>query len=259
METIKKQLKQLRLSCAAQSLAERNQYALDNKISYLDFLELLLDDEIALRQSNAYQRRLRQSKLNQQKRLENYDFTCQPELDKKQFMDLAACRFVHENRNIVLMGKPGVGKTHLANAIGLEALKKNMNVLFVHANALIDQLQRSKADGKYPAMLKKFSNADLLIIDEVGFKKFPQNGIDDFFEIIRLRYETGSVIITTNRNFEDWGYLFGDTVMASAIIDRIVHHARIIKINGESYRIKELASSLSGEGTLTGQRASTVK
>jgi len=257
METIKKQLKQLRLSSAAISLAERNQYALDNKISYLDFLELVLDDEIASRQSNAYQRRLSQSKLNQQKRMDNYDFTYQPELDKKELMDLSACRFISENRNIIFMGKPGVGKTHLANAIGLEALKKGLNVLFIHANALIDQLQRSKADGKYPSMLKKISNVDLLVIDEVGFKKFPQNGIDDFFEIIRLRYETGSVIITTNRKFEDWGYLFGDTVMASAIIDRIVHHAKIIKIQGESYRIKELASPLAGEGTLSSQRAST--
>jgi len=109
METIKKQLKQLRLSSAVASLEERNQYALENKISYMDFLGLLLDDEVASRQSNAYKRRLAQSKLNQQKRLDNYDFTYQPELDKKKLMDLSACRFINENQNIVFMGNPGVG------------------------------------------------------------------------------------------------------------------------------------------------------
>jgi DNA replication protein DnaC len=248
METIKKQLKQLRLSSAVASLEERNRYALENKISYVDFLGLLLDDEVASRQNNAYKRRLAQSKLNQQKRLDNYDFTYQPELDKKKLMDLSACRFINENQNIVFMGNPGVGKTHLANGIGLEALKKGHTVMFMHANALIEQLHRSKADGKYHSMLSKISKVDLLIIDEVGFKKFPQSGIDDFFEIIRLRYEAGSIILTTNRSFEDWGVLFGDMVMASAIIDRIVHHAQIIKITGESYRIKGLQGSFSSNG-----------
>ena len=114
--------------------------------------------------------------------------------------------------------------------------------MIVHANSLIDQLHRSKADGKYQLMIKRLSKIDLLIIDEVGFKKFPQNGIDDFFEVIRTRYENVSMIITTNRNFEDWGELFGDKVMASAIIDRIIHHAFIIKITGESYRVRDIFS-----------------
>ncbi len=244
MEKIKERLKQLRLSGAITSLETRNQYALENKISYMDFLELLLEDEWAIRQSNAYRNRLVQSKLNEQKRLDNYDFTWQPELDKKMLMDLAACRFIPEKHNVVLMGKPGVGKTHLANALGLEAIKKGYKVLFTHANNLIEQLHRSKADGKYQTMLSKINNIDLLIIDELGFRKIPQNGMDDFFEIIRGRYELGSIIITTNRNFKDWGSLFGDNVMASAIIDRIVHHAAIIRITGSSYRIKNYKDEL---------------
>lgn len=244
METIKERLRHLKLSGALASFETRNDYALQNKISYLDFLELILEDEWAVRQNNAHKRRLIQSKLNQQKRLDNYDFSYQPELDKKLIMDLSACRFISQNQNIVFMGNPGVGKTHLANAIGLEALKKGNTVLFIHANSLIDQLHRSKADGRYQSILNRISKVNLLIIDEVGFKKFPQTGIDDFFEIIRIRYETGSMIITTNRNFEDWGLLFGDNVMASAIIDRIVHHAQIIKIKGDSYRVKNLKSNL---------------
>jgi len=238
METIKEKLKQLRLSSALLSLEDRNKYALENKISYMDFLELLLEDEWAGRLANGYRRRLTQSKLNEQKRLDNYDFSWQPELDKRILMNLAACRFIPEKQNVVFMGNPGVGKTHLANALGLEAINKGYKVIFTHANSLIDQLHRSKADGKYQSVLSRISRIDLLIIDELGFRRIPQNGMDDFFEIIRSRYETGSVIITTNRNFEDWGSLLGDKVMASAIIDRIVHHAEIIKITGSSYRIK---------------------
>lgn len=253
MEKIKEKLKQLRLSGAITSLETRNQYALENKISYMDFLELLLEDEWAIRQSNAYQHRLIQSKLNEQKRLDNYDFTWQPELDKKMIMDLAACRFIPEKHNVVLMGKPGVGKTHLANALGLEAIKKGYKVLFTHANNLIDQLHRSKADGKYQSMLAKINKIDLLIIDELGFRKIPQNGMDDFFEIIRGRYELGSIIITTNRNFKDWGSLFGDKVMASAIIDRIVHHATIIRITGNSYRIKNYKDEITEDEKINKQ------
>ena len=170
--------------------------------------------------------------------MEDYDFSYQPELDKKQIYDLASCRFIKLKKNIIFMGKPGTGKTHLANAIGLEALKQNYKVIFMHLNELIEKLFSAKGDGTYLYNIRNLLNADLLIIDEIGFKKIPQNGLDDFFEIIRRRYENGSIIITTNRNFEDWGKIFGDQVLASAIIDRIVHHAHIVKIKGESYRIK---------------------
>ena len=129
--------------------------------------------------------------------------------------------------------------------------------MLTHANSLIDLLHRSKADGRYSSMLNRINKVDLLIIDELGFRKIPQNGLDDFFEIIRGRYETGSIIITTNRNFEDWGSLLGDPVMASAIIDRIVHHAKIIKITGNSYRIKDYEKELPGTGS--GSRQSLKK
>lgn len=241
MNTLEERLKQLRLPGLLASLESRNAYALEHKISYLDFLELLLEDEWARRQYQQQHRRLQQSKLHQQKRLDTYDFNCQPELDKKLLMDLASCRYLHQQQNIIFMGKPGVGKTHLANALGLEAVHHGFNVLFTHANSLIDELHRAKADGKYHSVLNRIKKLDLLIIDELGFKKIPQHGLDDFFEIIRQRYEQASIIITTNRSFEDWGPLFGDPIMASAIIDRLIHHATVFKMTGESYRMRKVA------------------
>lgn len=240
METLKSQLRALKMPAMAEGLEMRNRHALDNQTTYLEFLELLVEDESASRQANGYRSRLKDSRLDTQKVLDTYDFTYQPQLDKRQVYELASCRFIEQRHNAVFMGKPGVGKTHLAHAIGLEAVKRGKKVLFVHTNEMVDRLYASRADGSYQATMQRYLKPDLLILDELGFKKMPQNSMEDFFEIIRRRYETGSVVITTNRNFEDWGALFGDRVIASAIIDRIVHHAVIVKLTGSSYRVKNL-------------------
>ena len=238
MENLKTKLRQFKLAGIVKSLEIRNKFAIDNNISYLEFMELLMDDELVNRKANSFGKRLIKSKINTIKCIDEFDFNYQPKLNKKLILDLASCRFINENTNIVLMGKPGVGKTHLANALGLEALKQGYNVLFLHINDLIEKLNAAKADGSYRQLMNLLTATDLLILDELGFKKIPAEFIDGVFEVIRKRYESGSIIITSNRNFEDWANIFGDAVLASAIIDRIVHHAFIIKIDGDSFRTK---------------------
>lgn len=240
MQEIKRKLTNFKLSGVLKSLESRNQYAIEKGLSYLEFLELLLEDEVVNRQSNSFKKRFAKSKLDSMKTISGYDFSYQPELKKQEVLDVASCRFIGEKKNLIFMGNPGVGKTHLANAIGIEALKKGYKVFFIHANDMVSRLVAAKGDDSYFTVLKQFLQVDLLIIDEVGFKKIPLNYVDEFFEIIRRRYETNSVIVTTNRPFEEWGNIFGDVVLASAIIDRLIHHSHIFKITGKSYRIKSL-------------------
>lgn len=243
MEKLKTKLRQLKLAGIVKSIESRNRFAIDNKVSYLEFVEFLIEDEYVNRKANSFGKRLNKSKISMSKSIDDFDFNYQPKLNKMQITELASCRFINENKNIVLMGRPGVGKTHIANAIGIEALKQGYKVMFLHINDLIDKLNVARADGSIKQLMNVIVSADLLILDELGFKKIPAEFIDGVFEVIRKRYETGSIIITSNRNFEDWGNIFGDIVMASAIIDRIVHHAEIIKIDGDSYRTKNYAKN----------------
>lgn len=237
--TLDEKLRYLRMSAIQQSLQARNQYALEHQLSYLEFFELLIEDECVRRKSNAYQQRLVKSKLNPTKTLDAYDFAFQPELDKKCILDLMAGRDIGQFHNIILMGKPGTGKTHLAHAFGLQALQQGYTVLFTHLHSLLDRLVQSRVDGSHHRLIAQIANIDLLILDELGFRKMPPQSLDDFFELIRARYEKKATIFTSNRSFEHWGDIFGDKILAGAIIDRMVHHAHILKINGESFRVKD--------------------
>lgn len=242
-QALDEKLRYLRMSAIQQSLEARNQYALEKQLSYLEFFELLIEDECVRRKSNAYQQRLAKSRLNSTKTLEQYDFAFQPEVDKKHILDLMAGRYIEQFQNLILLGKPGTGKTHLANAFGLKALQQGHSVLFSHVHTLLDRLQQGRIEGSHPRIMAQINNVDLLILDELGFRKMPAQSLDDFFELIRARYEQKTTLFTSNRSFEHWGEIFGDKILAGAIIDRIVHHAHIIRINGDSFRVKDFRSN----------------
>lgn len=240
MQSLKTRLKSFKLSGIYNSLEERLSYAQEKSLGYSEFLELLLEDEYNSRQDNSYKRRCSKAKLPAYKSIEDFDFSFQPSINKKVINDCLTCQFINEKKNIVFIGKPGTGKSHLSIAFGLQALQKGHKVLFSSVSDMLNTLHTSKADNSYYQKINYYLSPDLLILDELGFKKLPEYNVNDFFEIISRRYEQGSLIITTNKEFEQWEEIFADTVLASAILDRVVHYSTIIKINGPSYRAKSI-------------------
>lgn len=240
MNTIKIRLKEFKLSGIHQSIEERLDYAKKQRLGYRDFISLLLEDEYSMRQENSFKKRYHQAKLPVHKTMEEFDFSFQPSIDKKLINDLLTCQFIEEKQNVVFIGNPGVGKTHLSIAIGLRALQKGYKVLFTSVAEMLSTIHMGKADNSYYRKVQFYLKPDLLIMDELGFKKIPGYSADDFFEVIAKRYERGSIIVTTNKTFEQWSEIFADSVLTSAIFDRIAHYSSIVKIKGKSYRTKML-------------------
>lgn len=240
MNTLRSRLREFKLSGVYNNLEERIVYAKDKTLSYAEFLNILLEDEYNNRQDNSYKKRYAKARFPAHKTYEDFDFSFQPSIDKKLFNDVLTCQFIKEKNNVVFIGNPGTGKTHLSTAIGIHALHKNAKVLFTSVTDMLHNLNAAKADNSYYKKLELYLEPSLLILDELGFKKIPSYSADDFFAVISRRYETGSIIITTNKAFEQWGDIFDDNVLTSAILDRIIHHSTIFKINGPSYRSKNL-------------------
>jgi len=229
-------LKKLRLSGVMKTLDLRKRQALDEDLGHEEFLYRLLQDEVERRDSKQTEARMRRANFETTKRLEDFEFTFNPKIPKQRIVDLAACHFVDKHANVLLIGPTGVGKSHLAQAIGERACRAGSSVLFIAAQRLFAQLRGSRADQSYEKKLLRFTTPDLLIVDDLGLRPLERDEPLDLYEIIRARYEVGSMILTSNRALEEWYGLFPDDLMASAAMDRLLHHAEVVVLEGQSYR-----------------------
>jgi DNA replication protein DnaC len=236
--TINRRLREFHLSGIAKVLELRVKQAQEDNLGYSEFLSLLLEDEANQRTDNKRQRLYRSAKLPFEKGIEDFDFTFQPSVKKKEVLELATGRFINLHQNILFIGQPGTGKTHLSVSLALKALGYGHTALFTTVWEMINQLQQSRADYSYQKKIQQYLKPDLLILDELGYRSMAESTVEDFFEIVSRRYEHGSIIITTNRQIQEWDKVFIDKTLTTAILDRLMHHCHPIIINGESYRIK---------------------
>jgi len=236
-------LRKLRLSGLAQSLEVRLQEAAGHQLNHAEFLELILQDELAVRQDRLVNRRIKAAGFRDQRTLDDFDFAFNPSIKKKQVFDVAAGRFIRDARDVLLLGPPGVGKSHLVQAVGYQAIKAGFTVFYRSIFDIVRDFLHDETLGGEDKVLARYLKPDLLIIDDMGMKQLPKRSGEYLFEIIMRRYETRSTMMTSNRPLEDWGKLIGDVPSATAILDRFLHHAEIITITGKSYRLREQAGT----------------
>ena len=230
------QLKQLRLSGILDTLEIRQQQALQGQWTPLEFLERLLQDEVERRAQKQLDLRVRRASLNSQKTLDNFDFTFNSTINRAHILQLASADFVRQKRNVLLCGPSGVGKSHLAQALAHEACKQGFNVLLVNAHKMLQHLNGGRADNSFDRRLATYLRPDLLVLDDFGLKPLTSPAPQDLYDVIAERYEQGSILLTSNRAPAEWSDLFVDPLLASAGLDRLLHHADVLVITGPSFR-----------------------
>jgi DNA replication protein DnaC len=238
-DSLESTLRQLRLSGLMQTLDVRLQEAAGHNLSHAEFLELILQDELVVRDERQIQRRVKAAAFRELKPLDQFEWSFNPSLPKKQVFDLATCRFVREHRDALFIGPPGTGKSFIVQAVGYQAIKQGFTVLYRSIFDVVRDFLHDEVMGADDKVLARYLKPDLLVVDDMGMKQLPRRSGEVLFEIIMRRYETRSTIMTSNRPLEDWGKLIGDVPSATAILDRFLHHAEVLSFSGKSYRLRK--------------------